>query len=518
MLRSYLLTAFRTLARNKTYSVINIAGLAVSIASCLVLFFIVRYELSFDTFHTNRNKIYRIVNEVEYDGVMEYGEGIPAPLPEAVRQDFPQLKEVATILNIPGSQIDILDAQQTEVSTYREDRGLFFAEPQFFNIFTYQWLHGSPVSLSEPNTAVLSRETAEKYFGSWEKAIGASIESRNSNILKITGIIDTTPAPTDFPLKVIVSWATRGLETSGWGSITSRRQCYVLLDEHTSPEQIESLMPAFEKKYHPEDDNIRDHYTLQPLREIHFDERYGTYTNRTANETTLWSLGLIGALLLITASINFVNLAIAQVMKRTREVGVRKVLGSSRWQLSGQFFGEVSLILFGATILAVLIAQSALPALQTLLRLPASFSQAAITEIILFLLVINIVIALLAGLYPAKVIGAFKPVQALKSKISSQTIGGVSVRKGLVVVQFGIAQILVIATLIIVDQLDFFRNATLGFNKSSIVLVALPSDSISRTRFDGFRNELDQRPEINSTTLSFTPSPCRKQQEIIIQF
>ena len=351
MIKSYLLTAYRSLFRNKAYTIINVVGLAVSIASCLLLFYVVEYELSFDAFHRNREQIYRITNEVNYPEGMDYGEGIPAPLPDAVRVDFPQLKQVATIFSIPGSQIDIVNAAKE--NKFREKVGVFFAEPQFFNIFDFGWLHGSPDALVEPNTAVLTQETAEKYFGDWKNAIGKSIEYRNTDILKVTGILKNIPVTSDFPLKVVISFKTRGQEPASWGSIRGRRQCYILLDDHTSVAQIQSLMPAFEKKHQPTDGNVRDHYTLQPLKDIHFDARYGNFNNRTVSKTTLLSLGMIGVLLIITASINFVNLAIAQVMKRSKEVGVRKVLGSNRWQLSGQFFGETFLILVVASLLAI---------------------------------------------------------------------------------------------------------------------------------------------------------------------
>ena len=249
--KSYLLTAYRSIFRNREYSFINIVGLAVSIASCLLLFYIIQYELSFDAFHSNSERIYRITNEVSYPEGMDYGKGVPAPLPDAVRLDFPQLKQVATIFSIPGSQIDIINEQQKDELQFREEVGVFFAEPQFFNIFDFEWLHGSPDALLEPNTAVLTQETAEKYFGDWKNAIGKSIEYRNTDILKVTGILKNIPVTSDFPLKVVISFKTRGQETASWGSITSRRQCYILLDEHTSAAQIQSLMPAFEKKHHP---------------------------------------------------------------------------------------------------------------------------------------------------------------------------------------------------------------------------------------------------------------------------
>jgi ABC-type antimicrobial peptide transport system permease subunit len=436
---------------------------------------------------------------------MDYGTGVPAPLPDAVRLDFPQLKQVGTIFSIPNSQIDVVNEQQENEIRFREELGVFFAEPQFFHIFDFEWLHGSPDALLEPNTVALTQETAEKYFGNWKNAIGKSLEYRNTNILKVTGILKNIPSASDFPLKVVISFKTRGQEPASWGNITSRRQCYILLDEHTLAPQIQSLMPAFEKKYHPVDANIRDHYTLQPLKDIHFDARYGNFNNRIASRSTLLSLGMIGILLIITASINFVNLAIAQVMKRSKEIGVRKVLGSSRWQLSRQFFGETFLILVVSSLLAIVLTQATLPAVRSLLNLPSSFHAASLLQTIFFLGIIIIVITAFSGFYPARVLGAFKPIQALKSKISNQALGGVSLRKGLVVIQFAIAQMLAIATLIIIQQLDFFRSAPMGFDTDSIIQFSVPTDSLNQTRIESFRHKLLQEPDVKNVSYCFTP-------------
>jgi putative ABC transport system permease protein len=505
MIKSYFITAYRNIFRNKEYAFINIIGLAVCIASCLLLFYVIQYELSFDAFHKNRDRIYRITNEVSRPEGMDYGEGVPAPLPDALRLDFPQLKQVGTIMSIPGSQINIIDEQKGNEIQFMEELGVFFAEPQFFNIFDFPWLYGSPDALLEPNTAVLTAETAAKYFGDWKNAIGKSIEYNNRLTLKITGVLHNVPATSDFPLKVVISFKTRGEESTSWGSITSRRQCYILLDNHTSAAQIQNLMPAFEKKHEPADANFHDHYTLQPLKDIHFDARYGNFNKRTVNKTTLLSLGMIGILLIITASINFVNLAIAQVMKRSKEVGVRKVLGSNRWQLSGQFFGETFLILVVSSLLSIVLTQVTLPLVRPLLNLPTSFYGASLLETILFLCIITIVITLLSGFYPVRVLGALRPIQALKSKISSQTVGGVSLRKSLVMVQFAIAQVLIIATLIVFQQLDFFHSAPLGFDKNSIIVFRVPTDSLNQTRIESFRNKLLLETKIKNVTFGFTP-------------
>jgi ABC-type antimicrobial peptide transport system permease subunit len=334
--------------------------------------------------------------------------------------------------------------------------------------------------------------------------------------LKVTGILKNIPANSDFPLKVVISFKSREENTS-WGSVTNRRQCYVLLDEHTSQEQIQGLFPAFEKKYLDDEDN-NDHYSLQPLHDVHFDVRYGNFSRHTISRTTLLSLGMIGFFLMITAAINFVNLAIAQVIKKSKEVGVRKVLGSSRVQLSLQFYGETFLLLVVASCFALVIAEVALPFLRPILNLPANFNTVSPLETGLFLMLISFSITAVSGFYPASVMGGFKPVQALKSKISNQTIGGISLRKSLVVVQFVIAQILVIVTLVVLQQLRYFRNAPLGFNKESVLLFSVPTDSLSQTKIESLRSTLLQQPETTGVSFSFTAPLSGSNRTASFQF
>jgi putative ABC transport system permease protein len=504
MFRNYLLTAYRNLVHNKEYSIINVSGLAVGLASCLVLFYILQYEMSFDAFHTKRQRIFRITSEASFPGGMDYNMGVPAPLPDAMRQDFPQLEQVGAILSVPRSQIDILDSKHQGHQEFMEDLGVFFVEPQFFKIFNFGWLHGSPDALIEPNSVVLTQEAAEKYFGDWRNAIGKSIEYANKDVLKVTGILKNIPSTSDFPLKVVISFTTRGSEISSWGSVSGRRQCYILLDEYTSAGQIRDIIPAFEKKYHPVEDKIVDHYLLQPLEDIHFDGRFGNFNGRTVERSTLWSLVLIGMLVIITASINFVNLAVAQIMKRSKEVGVRKALGSSHRQLALQFFGETFLIVVAASLLAVVMTQMALPSVRSLLNFPASFHAPSPMDVTLLLGVLIVALTIISGIYPARVLGSSRPVQALKGKASNQSIGGMSLRKTLIVIQFAIAQGLVISTLIIVEQLDFFRNTPMGFDRESIILFNVPTDSLNQRKGEAFRQTLLKEIEIENIAFSFS--------------
>lgn len=519
MFKNYLKIIWRNLFKNKVHSFINIAGLAISIASCLILYYMIRFELSFDTFHTNNERTYRVVNESHYPEGIDYGQGVPAPLPAALRLDFPQISKVATIFSDVDSEIEIIDGSKPDDQTkFREELGVFFSEPQFFEIFDFKWLYGSPgQSLTDPNTVVLTQETAEKYFGNWRNAIGKFIRYRNADLLKVTGILKNIPVNSDFPIKVVISYKTRE-EKTGWRSTSSRRQCYILLGNHTTPAQVQVLMPAFEKKHAVRGGNTTDHYRLQPLNDIHFNQLYGNFNKRITSKGTLLSLGLIGIFLMITAAINFVNLAIAQVIKKSKEVGVRKVLGSTRVQLFLQFYGETFLLVILASLLGVVITEISLPVLTPLLNFPLNFNIATPWEISVVLVMMSLIIATLSAFYPASIMARFKPVLALKNKITNQTVGGTSFRKSLIVVQFTIAQVLIVATLIVVQQLDYFRNAPLGFNKHAIIQFSIPQDSVSQSKLEPFRKTLLQLPGTENLSFSFAPPLSESNRRTTFQF
>ncbi|HZF63208.1 MAG TPA: ABC transporter permease, partial [Chitinophagaceae bacterium] len=286
MLKNYFLTAYRNLLRNKSYAAINVVGLAVGIAAFLLIFLVIEFETSFDTFHKKRDRIYRVSTEFNNPDGKGYSPGVPAPVTETLRTDFPQLENVGAIFGGLRGLVNIPDtAGKAPVKKFDEENGVFFADPQFFQIFDFKWLAGDPkTGLSEPNTGVLVKETAERYFGDWKAAIGKTIKHDNKRLIKITGILDNVPVNSDFPLKVVMSFATTKVPGSGinfedWVSVSSEVQCYVVLPPNVSPASIDAAFPAFVKKYKPAD-RLTDGLVMQPLRDIHFDERFGNFNGR----------------------------------------------------------------------------------------------------------------------------------------------------------------------------------------------------------------------------------------------
>jgi predicted permease len=505
MFKNYLKTAFRNLKRNKSYAIINVLGLTVGIAASLLIFLVIQYETSFDSFHKKKNSIYRLDTEFHTQDGVSYSDGISFPVAPALRIDFPQIKEVASIFR-NGNQVTI--GQSDRQLKKLDEPNFYYAEPEFFKMFDFAWLEGSPqTSLNDPHSAVLTQGTAEKYYGDWKSAIGKTFKYDNKTLYKVTGILKNVPANSDFPLAVVVSHTA--LENTyiknnlnDWVSTFGGAYTFVVLPPELSPAKLDVQLKAFAKKHKPAEYS-KDAYITQPLSEIHFDDRFGNFGGHTFSHSLIRALAFIGLFLILIACVNFINLATAQAVNRSREVGVRKVLGSNRRQLALQFLGETAFITMAAVILAILVAEITLSLLNKLLETKMTMNLIFNPWLTLFIVIITVSVTVLSGLYPAIILSGFNPITALKSKITSKMVGGISMRRVLVVLQFAIAQILIIGMLIVVSQMNFFRNASLGFDKSAIINVPMPGDSLSKTKVDYMRNRLLANNNIIGASFSF---------------
>jgi putative ABC transport system permease protein len=287
-----------------------------------------------------------------------------------------------------------------------------------------------------------------------------------------------------------------------WVSTFSNAYCFVEFPPNYTPAQFDASLVGFVKKHKPAEYQ-KDGLTIQPFTEIHFDDRFGNFNGRTFSRELITALGLIGIFLLVIACVNFINLATAQAVNRSKEVGVRKVLGSSRKQLVMQFIGETAVITFFAMLLAITIAILVLPLLNALLRVQLTLHPFTDPSMLLFIGAAFVVVTILAGFYPALVLSGFNPINALKSKIVSTGKGNISLRRALVVLQFVIAQVLIIGTLVVVKQMSYFNSADLGFNKDAIINVPFPGDSVSRSKVTVLRAELQKQPGIRAVSFSF---------------
>ncbi len=504
MLKNYLITTLRKLSRQKNYTAINVLGLALGMACCLFIFLIIQYELRFDRFHRKFDRIYRVVTDEKINDITSETMGSPIPMAAALRQDFPNLEKVTVAFGNYGGLFAITQDDGI-VQRFQENEQVAFVEPEFFEIFDFPWMAGDPKSLAEPNGVALTEEFAKKFFGSADP-LGRTIRMDNQIDLKVIGIVKNFPIHTDFTFSVLISWKTlpqTGWDVEAWGNLSSNVNTYVILPPNFRAQEFESRLVDFKEKYHPhaKDANKRVH-KVQPLSEVHYDGRYGNYGQRATSKTTLWALGLIGVFLLITACINFVNMATAQAINRAKEVGVRKVLGAFRSQLITQYLGETFVITLLGAALAVVLAELLLPTLNQLLRLQISFNLFTDLSVFSFLALLIFTVSLLAGLYPAFVLSHFIPAQALKSKVNTPAGGGLFLRRGLVVFQFIISQMLIIGTLIVTTQMDYFRNKEMGFDKQAIVTVPLPVNEAAKLQT--LRAQLLQNSHIHNATFGYS--------------
>lgn len=523
MFRNYFKTAFRSLTRNRNYTIINIAGLAVGIAVCMIIFIIIQFQTSFDNFHSKKDRVYRLLTESHHAdaGNITYAKNVPFPMPEGLKAEFSQLEQVAPVYASHNDELQVLDDNGTPVKNFKEQSGVFYTSPSFFKMFDFPLLAGSYESLKDPNNVLLTKEIAETYFGDWKTAMGKTIKITGyysmgaalfqfpAVALKVSGILATIPANTDFQLKLVVAWGTDftgdaqyGFQQPGWDISAPDFGCYVMLPPNISVDNFNQQLKTYARKVQTPDK--KDSYILQPISAVHYDAQAGNYSNKTISHELINVLWLIAAFILLIACVNFINLSTAQAVNRAKEVGVRKVLGGNKSQLQIQFIVETFLIVTSAVILAAGITILALPYVNQILELSLLFNILSNPSIILFLLTVTFVVTALAGFYPSIVLSRFNPVNALKSKLTVNTSKGISLRRGLVVFQFIIAQALIIGTLIIVKQMNYFMNQPLGFDKDAIVNVPFRPDSTGTKMTDYLRQQLLNINGVQAVSFSST--------------
>jgi len=509
MFRNYFKIAWRNIIRHKTYSVINVAGLAVGFAAFLLIFLVVRYEQSFDQFHTHKNQLYRLIRvatriEARNQGHVSYRMGVPFPVAPTLRSSLPQLANAGAIVPDDFVQVIIRNNGNGDTKRFRETHGIFFAEPQFFDMFSFPLVAGEyRNAFKVPNNVLLTQSLGDKYFGHWQQATGKMMRM-DGVPMRVCGILKDMPANTDFPIKAVLSYATHlsypDLKQfmNDFGYIEEDNYCFVQLNEGQSPEQLKLQLKQYSDRYIKPFDK-RYFLSIQPLNEMHFDGRYGTFDGRVFSNNLILMLSTIGIFLLVIACVNFVNLSTAQAVNRAREVGVRKVLGSNRRQLILQFLGEAAFVSCFALFIGLAAALLVIPVINNLLDIHLAASVLYSGNMILFLLSALAAVILLAGFYPAFLLSGFNPARVLKSSLSAQQ-GGISLRRGLVVFQFFTAQALIIVTMVMVSQMSYVNTADMGFNKEAILTAELPQDSAGLATRAVLRNELLKIPGIEKAS------------------
>ncbi|MGS2764829.1 ABC transporter permease [Sinomicrobium sp. M5D2P9] len=493
MIKNYFKIAWRSIRKRKSVALINILGLALGFGCVILIFLFINYHLTFDGFHKNADRIYRIVTEQHRDNI-EYDPSVPPGLSNAFKTDYNYAEKVAKIVSWEEQHITLNSGKES----LRLKEDIAFTEPDFFYIFNFPLLNKQfSNELAEPNTAILTQKMAHKLFGD-TNPINQTFVLENKETIRVTGVLKNLPNNTLITPQIFISFKTLSsyndlLSGELWGGIIGGLQCFTLLRPNQNPLQIERKMEELVLKHRPNSKNVH-HYKLQPFQDIHFDSRYSGINTRL-----LWILACIGFFLLLIACINFINISTAQSVYRSKEVGVRKVLGSFKNQLFRQFLAETFLITLIALMIGLGISVLFLPFFNNTFDLPLSADGLLNFRFAGFMLVLLVGVSLLAGSYPGIILARIAPVLALKRKLTQRDTGGSVTRKVLVTGQFVISMVIIIVTIVIGKQIKYGVNADLGYDTSAVVMVSLPED-IEPIQLKALKNKISQSANIRQVS------------------
>ena len=478
MITNYVKASLRKFRRTKTHTLINVVGLGLGLLCALVLFQKVRFEYSFDIYHADADQIYRVVRADNQFGQTEYDEGVPYPFLDAFRTDFPGVEKVTIIDRNGTPSVFAATRPNGQVVRLKEEHGVAFVDQDFFDIFSYEWRHGNPeTALTAPRTVVLSESLARKYFGT-DNPVGQVLIVDNTLDLTVTGVVRDALPNTVLPLNMLISFNLGEEHRRGndnWGSTSSAVQCYLKLPPGMPADQIDRQFHDFLVKHRNEETAQHLRFFLQPLPEVHFDTRFNVIGGQTLiSRETLWALSLIGVFLLLTACINFVNLNIVLVFKRAREVAVRKLLGGTPGQIRMYFMTETFLVTLMALVLALALVNPVMQVAAPLIG--AELSVNVLTDPVLAGATLLAILALsvFSGLYPAFLLSRIHPSVAMRATVGEKPGAFLTLRRGLVIFQFAISQVLIICTLAAMHQMRYLHRVPLGYETDALVQFSLP--------------------------------------------
>lgn len=515
MYKNYLKIAFRSIWNNKTFSMINVIGLSIGLSTAFVIGIMVYYDLTFDKFHKDRERIYRVVMDTLGPDQEGHSRGVPVPLIDALKNNSTGIDHVSPFFLFNFNKVSVA-ANQNEFNWVGD---VVVADESYFKVFNYQWLAGSAdAALKNPYEVVLSKSRAEKYFPgkSPEETIGNTLIYEDSLIVKVIGVVAEFEDRSDFIFKEFLS--RKSFQNSekyvyfydkSWGSISSSTQLFIKADEFNNKSAIQAQLDDLAKESENEEMAALGYtrtFNLQALENLHLNDNYGVFDTSSyrASADVLVGLVFIATFLLLLACINFINLNTAQSSKRAKEIGIRKTLGSSKKQLVIQYLGETLILTILASILSLFLASF-------LLRVFADFIPPGLgmdllqnPVLIVSLIGLLILITFLAGFYPALVLSQYKPVSVLKNQSVSEGNKG-SLRKYLTVFQFVIAQVFIIATLLVGKQINYLINKDMGFKTESIAYIKAPRTIRANEKYQAFKKSILAIPEINEISMAGDP-------------
>jgi len=490
MFKNYIKIALRNIKKHKGYSFINIAGLAIGMACCILILLWVQDELGYDLFHKSRSELYRVYTEIQYsDGRTNLFTQSYFPLARILKEECPDVVDAVRYASQNWLLIKYGD------QSFADDN-FGFADSSFFNMFTFRFLKGNPkTALSDKFSVVITEETSQKYFGS-EDPVGKTLNVNNQYDVQVTGVIENVPHNSslqfDFLLPYTLYWGPNWTESSSWGG--NPLETYVFLPKNARAEEVARKITDIKDKHDPPSATERVGLHLQPLNRMHLYALGGGGLIRY-----VYIFSIIACFVLVIACINFMNLSTAKAGTRASEVGLRKVVGAKKTDLIKQFFGESIVLSLIALVFAILIVEIMLPAFNNLSGKSLSLDPSGNITIILGLIVITLFVGILSGSYPALFLSSFQPVKVLKGTFRSGSQRSLF-RKILVVSQFTLSILLIISTLIIYKQLDYISNRDLGYDKEHLVFVYMQGDL--KTKYESANSELLRNPNILKITRS----------------
>ncbi len=485
MLRNYILISFRNLRKHFSYSVINIAGLGLGLATCILLITWIEHEMSFDSFHEKSSRIYRASLEYGFGGQVAATSVSPTALLPAILT-LPEAETGVRLYNISSSNPAIIRYGD---NLFQESK-FYVADSTFFNVFSFKLLAGNPKkALNEPYSLIVTETAAKNYFGN-EDPIGKIVKVNGQQDYTVTGVTEDLPSNSLFRFNVLASFSSipAGREQPIWWS--ANYQTYVVLNENADIKALEEKTNAIvQKALASEVSGPGDYvkYNFMLMKDIYLKSPFVGESEVVSDIRYVYIFSAIALLILLIACINYINLATAKAADRAREVGIRKVVGALRQQLFLQFIGESIIITFFSFFVAILLAELMLPLFNAMTGKSFGYTEFVQPGFLGVSFVILMVIAVLAGAYPAFAITSFKPVSVLKGNFKSSS-RGIWLRKSLVVFQFGISVILIMGTLIIIKQLDFVQSKNLGYDRENTII--LPLDGKTRGVYETLKNEL----------------------------
>jgi len=507
MFKTYFKIAWRNFKHNKIFSFINIIGLSVGLACCMLITLFIMNERDYDKYQKNAPHIYQVGTTFIQQGEAHSMPNTPAPMGATMQLEFPEIEKSARLMGLFAEDKTLLqyNGDGGDAKSFYEPKG-YMADPSFFSIFTYDFIEGnSSGALNAPNTIVLSEEIAKKLFGNQpalNKRIHVSSSTNGDHDFLVTGVFRPVNKPSHIDAGFFLSLSGGSIEEyirSHAHDLASNNMfyTYLLLKPGTDPQKLEAKFPAFMNKYAAKDlkaMGFDKKQFLVALTDIHLHSNMDTNVTPPGSVTYLYILASIALFTLIIACINFMNLSTARSSKRSAEVGIRKVLGAEKNSLVKQFLGESVLMSLLAFVIAIVITEIMLPAFNTVSGKHLSLSFLNDIPIILSFLLLSVLTGLFAGSYPAFYLSAFKPIKVLKGKFSN-SLAAVSLRKGLVVFQFIISVVLIIASVVIANQMHYLRSADLGFDKDQQIVIPLHSET-AKNIYTSLKTEIRKQTQV----------------------